>query len=96
MYNYAFNTLFIPFRLVSQVVIIPFSGPGIQARTVEQQRAFSSLKTLKSEAVSSIGYIVAFAKTYCEHGAFVVDEHEKKVATVLPKYGGRTIKGYAN
>ena len=63
---------------------------------MEQYRAFSSLKTLKSDAVSSIGYIVALAKTYREHGAFIVDEHEKKVATMLPKYGGRTIKGYAN
>ena len=46
-------------RLLSRVVIIPFLGPGIQAHTAEQQRAFSDLKSLKAEAANSIGYIVA-------------------------------------
>ena len=78
------------------MVIIPFSGPGIQARTTEQQRAFSSLKSLKSEVASSIGYVVALGKLYRDGGAFEVHEHEKKVATLLPNCGGRTIKDYAN
>ena len=48
------------------------------------------------EAASSIGYIVALGKEYRQGGAFTVDEHERKVATLLPSCGGRTVKGYAN
>ena len=76
--------------------MIPFDTPGIQARTPEQQRAFSSLKSLKAEASNSIGYIVAIGKAYRQGGAFVVDEYEKRVATLLPNCGGRTVKGYTN
>ena len=78
------------------MVIIPFLGPGIQAHTAEQQRAFSDLKSLKAEAANSIGYIVALGKHYRQNGAFQVDEYEKQVAGLLPHCGGRTVKGYSN
>ena len=81
-------------RLLSRVVIIPFSSPGIQARTHEQRIAFSALKELKMKA--SMGFIIALGKRYRETGAFAVDENEKQLATVLPSCSGRTIKGYAN
>ena len=51
-------------RLLSRVVIIPFSSPGIQARTLDQQTAFSAVKSLKAEASSSIGYFIALGKQY--------------------------------
>ena len=71
-------------RLLSRAVIIPFLGPGIQAHTAEQQRAFSDLKSLKADAANSIGYIVALGKHYQQNGAFQVDEYEKQVAGLLP------------
>lgn len=83
-------------RLLSRVVIIPFKGPSIQARTQEQQTAFSSLRQLKEEASRSIGYYIALGKRYREEGVFQVDEYEKDLLTLLPNCGGRTIKGYAN
>ena len=78
------------------MVIIPFLGPGVQAHTAEQQRAFSDLKSLKAEAANSIGYIVALGKQYRQNGAFQVDEYEKQIACLLPHCGGRTVKGYSN
>lgn len=82
--------------MLSRVVIIPFTGPGIQATTQEQRDAFSQLKALKDEAAHSIGSIVALGKKYRNGGGFVVDEYEKKITTLLPNCSGRTIKGYSN
>ena len=84
------------YRLLSRVVIIPFKGPSIRAHTEEQRKAFSSLKLLKDAAASSIGYFVALGKLYRENGVFEVDELGQKLADLLPKCIGRTIKGYAH
>lgn len=78
------------------MVIIPFSGPGIQARTPEQRQAFSALKRLKSEASSSIGFFISMGKRYREVGAFEVDDYEQRLLPLLPTCSGRTLKGYAN
>jgi hypothetical protein len=77
-------------------VIIPFSGPSIQAHTPEQREAFTSLKHIKSEASGSIGYFISLGKRYRETGVFQVDSHEQALASLFPNCGGRTIKGYAN
>lgn len=84
------------YRLLSRVVIVPFSGPGIQAHTPEQRDAFSSLKRLKVEASSSIGLFIAMGKAYREEGAFEVDRYEQRVTPLLQNCTGRTIKGYAH
>lgn len=78
------------------MVIIPFKGPSIQARNLEQQQAFSSLKRLKDEASRSIGYYIQLGKQYREIGVFEVDRYETRSGELLPDWGGRTIKGYAN
>ena len=88
--------IFLISRPLSRVVIIPFKGPSIQARTAEQCSAFSALKRLKEEASLSIGYLVALGKKYREEGVFQVDNIEKRLAELLPNCGGRTVKGYAN
>ena len=75
------------------MVIIPFLGPGIQAHTAEQQRAFSDLKSLKAEAANSIGYIVALGKHYRQNGAFQVDEYEKQVAGLTTTLWRKNSKG---
>jgi len=77
-------------------VIIPFKTPSIQARTEEQRLAFSALKHLKEDASRSIGYYIALGCRYKEVGVFEVDQHEQRLASLLPNCGGRTIKGYAN
>ena len=77
-------------------MIIPFKGPSIQAKTIDQQQAFASLKRLKDEASSSIGYFLSLGVQYRETGVFEVDKYEQKLAQLLPNSGGRTIKGYAN
>ena len=84
------------YRLLSRVVIIPFRGPSIQAKTREQQQAFSSLKRLKDVASCSIGYYIQLGKRYKEAGVFEVDRYEKRVGDLLPGCGGRTVKGYAH
>ena len=88
--------LFYVRRLLSRVVIIPFKGPSIRAHTEEQRMAFSSLKQLKDASSSSIGYFVGLGKLYREIGVFEVDELVQKLADLLPKCLGRTIKGYAH
>ena len=58
--------------------------------------AFSSLKNLKKNASSSIGYYISMGKKFREAGVFEVDKYEKDLAILLPNCTGRTIKGYAN
>ena len=77
-------------------MIIPFKGPSIRAHTEGQRVAFSSLKHLKDTASSSIGYFMSLGKTYRSTGVFEVDEIGQKLADLLPKCIGRTIKGYAH
>ena len=84
------------FRLLSRVVIIPFKGPSIQARNVEQQHSYASLRRLKEESSCSMGYLLALGARYRERGVFDVDNYEQRLAQILPNCGGRTVKGYAN
>jgi len=77
-------------------VIIPFSGPGIQAHTAEQRQAFSAPKRLKAEASSIVGFFIAMGKRYREVGAFEVDQYKQRVLPLLPTCSGRTVKGHAN
>ena len=83
-------------RLLSRVVIIPFKGPSIQAKTQEQKLCFTNLKHLKEQASNSIGYFISLAAKYRQTGCFEVDEYESRLGAMLPKCGGRTVKGYAN
>ena len=69
-------------------MIIPFKEPSIRAKTDEQRAAFSSLKTLKDTANSSIGYYITLGKLYCDSGVFEVDDYEDKVALLLPNCSG--------
>lgn len=69
-------------------MIIPFSGPSIQAHTPEEQTAFTSLKQIESQASSSIGYFIRLGKRYRETGVFEVDAHEQALGTLLPNCGG--------
>lgn len=78
------------------MVIIPFKGPSIQAKTLAQRQAFSALKQLKDDASCSIGYYIALGKRYRDVGVFDVDMYEQRLAQMLPNCGGRTVKGYAN
>lgn len=66
-------------RLLSRVVIIPFSGPNIQAKTNEQRSAILALKHLKTIASQSIGHFIHMGKKYKEHGAFEVDGYESQL-----------------
>lgn len=83
-------------RLLSRVVIIPFKGPSIQAKTQEQRLCFTNLKYLKEQASNSIGHYISLAAKYRQTGCFEVDQYEGRLGAMLPKCGGRTVKGYAN
>ena len=68
----------------------------MRAETPEQRQANSALKKLKQNAPKSIAFLIALGKVYRQRGVFEVDNLEEKLATLLPKLGGRTLNGYAH
>ena len=84
------------FWVLTRVVIIPFKEPSIRARNEEQRSVFTSLKQLKNNANTSMGYYVKLGKIYRQEGVFEIDDYEEKVSKLLPNCGGCVLKGYAN
>ena len=78
------------------MVIIPFKEPSIRAHNEDQRSAFTSLKQLKRNANTSIGWYVQLGKIYRQEGIFEIDDYEERVSIMLPNCGGRVLKGYAN